>query len=114
MPNNFREGIYRAEFDTHSMQGIGLVVLRDGRVYGGDTLIYYVGTYSLSGNFITAQVKARPFKGMTSETIASVFGGDENGLELVGEIRGDPISLSGKSQNSLGNDIEIKLNFLHE
>ncbi|MEK1886986.1 MAG: GrlR family regulatory protein [Phyllobacterium sp.] len=114
MPNNFREGIYRAEFDTLTMQGIGLVVLRDGRVYGGDTLIYYVGTYSVSENVMTARVRAHPYKGAPSETIGSAFGHERNTLELEGKVNGDHVHLTARAKEAAGIGINIKLDFLHE
>lgn len=114
MDQQFREGIYRAEFNTPTMEGIGLVVMRDGRVYGGDTLIYYVGTYSISGNSITARVKAYPYKGTPGEGVESVFGRDKTTLELEGEIDGNDVVLGGRSKEASGIGIKIKLQFLHE
>ena len=114
MAKQFREGIYRAEFNTLTMEGIGLVVLRDGRVYGGDTLIYYVGTYSVSGNRVTARVKAFPYKGMPIEGVEPVFGRGKNALDMEGEIDGDDIVLGGRSKEASGTDIKIKLRFLHD
>ena len=110
----FREGIYRAEFDTLTMQGIGLVVLRDGRVYGGDTMIYYVGTYSINEDTISARVKANPFKGMQFEGVEPVFVRERNTLELEGKIGNGEIALTGRSKEASGIGIKIRLQFLHE
>ncbi len=114
MKTPFREGLYRAEFNTLTMQGIGLVVLIDGKIYGGDTIIYYVGTYSTDGDTLTARVEAGSYKETPVAEIESVLKRDRKVLELEGEIKGRSIELGGRSKEGSGIDIMIRLHFLHE
>ena len=40
-----RNGSYSAWFRTSLREGTGVVVLKDGKVTGGDTVLAYTGTY---------------------------------------------------------------------
>jgi hypothetical protein len=114
MANRFREGLYKAEFNTLKMEGIGLVVLFHGRIYGGDTMTYYVGTYTVEGDVVSAEVKAATYKGMPIAGIESVFGRDKNTIHLEGQIHGSQIELEARSKQASGIPITIKLQWLSE
>ncbi len=51
-----KDGLYNIEFATHLGSGAGVVVLRDGKIRGGDSSMYYVGDYSLDGDAVRASV----------------------------------------------------------
>src|SRR3569832_762146 len=70
-----RDGLYRADFRTRRGSGSGVVHAQDGKMWGGDAQMYYVGSYSMNGRRITAQVTATRH---TQRAIdASVFGLDK-------------------------------------
>ena len=49
-------GSYSAWFRTPLGEGTGIVVLRDGSVSGGDTVIAYSGSYRQDGNDFSADI----------------------------------------------------------
>jgi hypothetical protein len=93
-------GLYGVQFQTPRGGGYGVVILRDGELLGGDTMMYYRGTYKLDGDNFVGQVAtgvhARP-AGMTS-----VFGRDTVNLALRGTIRGDEATLTGTAAETPG------------
>jgi hypothetical protein len=50
-------GIYHADFISPLGSGSGTVYLENGVLRGGDAIIAYLGTYSLAGDALNAQVK---------------------------------------------------------
>jgi hypothetical protein len=107
-----REGLYKAEYETLNDIGHGLVVLRDGRVYGGDPMIYYVGTYNLDGDVLTARVKAEPYA-EPSHGFESIFGREKNTVKLEGTVgKDDSISLEGRSDQVSGIGLTVRLSWL--
>jgi hypothetical protein len=81
-------GLWTAEFGSNTgMIGSGVVVFRDGAIFGGDKTYYYVGTYRLDGRTIIATLKVSPF----IEGAVSVFRttGQEITIELVGSLTDD-------------------------
>ena len=59
-----QNGLYAAEFQTPLGKGYGVVMLLNGVLQGGDSMMYYQGSYTVDGNNFTAEVKtgahARP------------------------------------------------------
>jgi hypothetical protein len=49
-----KDGHYMAWFKTERGQGTGRVLLRDGKISGGDTVITYGGSYQVDGSRFTA------------------------------------------------------------
>jgi hypothetical protein len=48
-----RNGSYSAWFRTPQGEGTGVVVLNDGKMIGGDTVIAYTGSYVEEGDTFT-------------------------------------------------------------
>ncbi len=79
------EGYYMAWFKTKLGQGTGRVLLQDGLISGGDTVISDSGSYQVHGIHFTASLK-------TSRHAAgqpSVFGLDEVEIKLYGTAVGN-------------------------
>jgi hypothetical protein len=90
-----RDGLYRADFRTQRGSGSGVVHAQDGKMWGGDAQMYYVGSYTMIGRRITARVTASRH---TQRAIdASVFGLDKVTLMLDGTVHGDAVSCTGKA-----------------
>jgi hypothetical protein len=86
----------------------GVVVLLNGKVYGGDTSYSYQGTYRVDGTVLTASIRVMPF----NEFLKSIFSDfeetedeiklsgnyDEKGFVLKGALYGieDTITVEGK------------------
>lgn len=85
MPTISIEGLWTAEFgSTTGIFGGGVVVFEDGKLLGGDSWYYYVGTYSLNGNTLETRLRVVPY----IHGAQSVFGtvGRELVLNLVGSL----------------------------
>lgn len=60
-------GIYRVTFQVAGNQGKGILVVKDGWLYGGDTGFVYSGTFELQGNQIIAKARIQnDFPGVQS------------------------------------------------
>ncbi len=98
-------GKYSAWFRTPLGEGTGIVVLEDGNVSGGDTVIAYSGTYKQHGDEFTADIA---IKRHTAGQL-SVFGIDDVDVSLVGRSTGTVASCRGKSRQASGMEFEATL-----
>jgi len=56
------QGLWTIEFGSSTGRfGAGVVVFKEGRVMGGDSGYYYIGTYSLVGDEFSAKIDLVPF-----------------------------------------------------
>jgi len=90
----FREGLYKVEFSTQRGLGAGVAVLLDGKIRGGDSSMYYVGSYKLNGDAFNAEVAVKRH----APGLQSVFGIDEVTIQLSGRIAGDSGALEGRAK----------------
>lgn len=80
-------GLYKVRFETPRGNGTGVVVLQDGHLWGGDSSMYYTGTYTLdngtfSGTLVTNVHTIAPHK-------PSIFGRDIVHITLKGSFSRD-------------------------
>jgi len=101
------DGLYKVEFGTQLGAGTGVVHLRDGRVWGGDMSLYYVGTYTLDGDRFAAEV--RTDKHSTVPGLASVFGIDRVNIRLNGSVAGNSIRTNGTAAEAPGVSFQAHL-----
>jgi hypothetical protein len=73
-------GRYSVWFKTSSAGGTGIVVLTDGKISGGDTVISYNGHYEQDGDQFNATISTKRH----SPGQASVFGIDNVDITLFG------------------------------
>ena len=95
-----RPGLYKVEFTTQIGAGVGLVVLDNGRLRGGDVAIAYLGSYTEDGDNFTADVQT--LRHASSSGAASVFGDDDLKVRLEGVSSGNVINLEGSSPSAPG------------
>lgn len=97
---SMKDGLYSATFSTPKGNGTGVVVLQDGKLRGGDSMMAYVGTYSESDNQFSAQfevkVHSRP-PGMSS-----VFGRDHVHVSANGTSDGDTVQMNATAKEVPG------------
>ena len=87
-------GLYIADFKTPLDQSSGVVHFVDGKVYGGDSGMYYFGRYEVKGNKIKIDLTVRQHNPVSQ----SVFGDiEEFDLSLDGKTDSDPIVLNGRA-----------------
>ncbi|MHB8382989.1 MAG: hypothetical protein ACYDC3_11720 [Candidatus Binataceae bacterium] len=95
-----KDGLYRVHFETQLGAGSGVVVLQAGKLRGGDSRTFYVGTYSENGSQFAAQVVTD--KHSDTSGIFSVFGVDRAHITLTGTTSGDSTKMSGTATERPG------------
>jgi len=98
-------GSYSAWFRTPLGEGTGIVVLRDGSVSGGDTVIAYSGSYRQDGNDFSADIAIKRH----SPGQLSVFGIDNVDICLTGKSTGTVASCRGRSRQEPGMAFEATM-----
>ena len=98
-------GLWKATFQTPLGIGYGVVVLGDGKVRGGDSAMFYTGTYSVAGDDVTAQIISdRHSPGGTS-----VFGPSRVEINARGKLGAQSIELRGNSPQAPNMTATFKL-----
>jgi hypothetical protein len=105
-----REGLYKVQFQTQLGAGAGVAVARDGKMWGGDSGIFYTGTYKDEGGTITASVAID--RHTKHPGIASVFGVDRANITLTGKDTGSTITMTGKAAQAPGVSFQAILTHL--
>jgi hypothetical protein len=76
-------------------RGSGVLLLRDGRIHGGDAMLYYVGSYAVRDGVVKGEVLVRLHTRIPGVT--PLFGGVETSIGFSGKIEGDSATLSGSA-----------------
>jgi hypothetical protein len=100
-----RNGSYSAWFRTPQGEETGIVVLNDGKMTGGDTVISYAGSYVEEGDTFTASITTKRH----TEGQPSVFGIDEIDFTLTGKSTRTTASCSGTAKQAPGLTFEATL-----
>jgi hypothetical protein len=95
-------GKYSAWFRTPLGEGTGVVMLRDGKVTGSDTVMAYTGSYRQAGDDFTADISTTRH----SPGQLSVFGLDNIDLTLTGKSAGVTATCRGVSRQAPGMTFE--------
>jgi hypothetical protein len=87
------EALWSVEFVSNlKMFGAGVVVLETGRVFGGDSAYYYLGTCQVKNDIFKAEIKVIHYAGQAF----SIFGPlDKFNLKLSGKIQEPIMELRG-------------------
>lgn len=80
------EGLYKVKFRTGADEGSCICLFRSGRIAGGGSVMYYVGTYQFEGNRFTASLEAKRHAKKTKPS--PVLGLDEFRMTLEGLFSG--------------------------
>ena len=100
-----RNGSYSAWYRTSLREGAGVVVLKDGKLTGGDTVLAYTGTYLQDGDRFTASLTTQRH----SAGQPSVFGIDNVNLTLTGKSTSTTASCTGTAEQAPGLIFEATL-----
>jgi hypothetical protein len=104
-----REGLYSAHFRIGTGdEGNGVAFIKDGQVWGGDSVAYFVGTYSENNHAVEAHLTAnRHAAGQM------LFPVDRFEVATKGSVTGDTVTLAGSAVfGSMSSAVTIKLKFL--
>ena len=103
-----RNGLYKVHFTTRLGSGAGVIVLRDGRLYGGDSGMYYVGDYTLNGDRFTADVQTDRH----TANLSPVLGVDRARITLTGTYSNDSVEAEGSAHENPDVSFRANLQFL--
>ena len=105
------DGLYKVTFQTPIGTGYGVITLENGTLQGGDSSMYYVGTYVQNGNAFTAAVMAKTHTNVPG--MGSVFGVPEVAINLTGTSTDKTASVTGSSPQAPGLGFSATLERLH-
>ena len=97
-----QNGLYKVEFKTPLGIGAGVVFLRDGKVHGGDSAMFYVGQLSGADENLTAEVEGKYHT--TGTGVGNVFGPtiQHTHISLKGNGSGTAASFNGTAKEAPG------------
>jgi hypothetical protein len=107
-----QNGIYKVEFQTPLGAGAGVVILQSGKLSGGDSGMYYTGSYAETGDDFTAKVEGR--RHTNAPGFSSVFGVDHTHISLKGKSTGNSATMSGTAAEAPSIAFQAKLSKLPE
>ena len=85
------EGFWTAQFRGIQGFGSGVATFINGQVFGGDSGFMYIGTYTLQGNTVKANVHIKPHVAGA----ANVMGQSEFDLQFTGTLNGNTLNVTG-------------------
>jgi len=100
------EGFWIVQYEGMQGNGGGVVVFTKGKVFGGDTGYYYLGSYESKGNGLKAQIAVRNFIASVPSVVGIV--GDFE-LSIEGTVEGDVIKGTGRLVGVNKPGIAVKL-----
>ena len=103
-----KDGLYKVQFTTQLGSGAGVVVLRDGRLYGGDSGMHYVGDYTLNENHFAADVRTDRH----TSNLSSVLDVDRAHITLTGTYSNESVEAEGSARENPGVSFRANLQFL--
>jgi hypothetical protein len=93
-----KDGLYRVLFQTDIAAGSGVVVIDNGRIRGGDSVLFYVGSAAAVDGRIRGEIRTNRH---TPDLLSvSVFGMDRVHLFIDGPDGGDEISITGQAEEA--------------
>lgn len=70
--------------DGHEGRGSGVLVFHDGRIFGGDAMLYYVGSYSVKDLTVKGEVIVNQHTRVPGAN--PLFGGAETSIGFSGQF----------------------------
>ena len=90
-----KNGLYKVSIKTPLGHGNGVVVIKDGSIRGGDSMMYYTGTFQLAGNQFTANIHASKHSDVAG--MFSVLGLNDVNVKLQGTATDTSATLQGSA-----------------
>src|SRR5687767_2369427 len=104
---SIENGLYRVTFGTPYGSGFGVAHMVEGELHGGDSMMAYVGGYSVDGDRFTANIHA--FKHSTVPNIESTLGTENAQLSITGTVQGGSLTGQGTAPQAPGVTLQVKL-----
>ena len=108
-----KNGLYKVSFKTQLGEGAGVVVLDNGKIRGGDSRMFYTGTYNESASTFAGSVVTA--KHSDAAGAPSIFGLD-GGVHMCikGRSTDTSVEMTGMAREAPGVTFEAKLTLLSE
>jgi hypothetical protein len=106
-----KDGLYSVKFGTPLGEGAGVAYLADGKLYGGDSMMAYVGKFEQDGDKANAEV--RVFKHTDIPQMQPVLGTTSATLKISGTVSGETAKLSGSAPQAPGVQLSVTLSPIH-
>ena len=81
------DGFYSITFGTRLGEAAGVITLDEGRLQGGDAIMFYIGSYATEGDRIFGNVRIA--RHATLRDLTSVFGVEEADIDFSGLVAAD-------------------------
>lgn len=106
-------GLYSVVFSAPGgSAGVGLVVVDNGKIHGGDLTYLYRGTYQADGQSVNAKIHVSHYRGQLNSILGAISNFDlilsgkasDSGFTLSGQVEGYPqlaISIAAQRQADL-------------
>jgi len=91
-----QNGEYAAWFKTPRGEGTGILLLANGKITGGDSVLTYSGSYQVDEDRFTAVVSTKRH----AAGQPTLFGIDEVQIEVVGKSTGTTASCTGAAKQA--------------
>jgi T3SS negative regulator,GrlR len=88
-----QDGLYKVSFQTPIGQGVGVVVIADGSVKGGDSGMYYTGAFQEMNSQFTGILRVG--RHSAASAVGSVFGRDDIHIIVKGTSTDNSAALQG-------------------
>jgi hypothetical protein len=92
------QGFYKAEFETARKKAHGVVLLRDGRIHGGDSTFAYIGSYTQNGLSVSGNL--RGIRHAPDPERLSVFGIDPIEVNFDGVAKDGYVAIEGSARET--------------
>jgi hypothetical protein len=102
-----QNGLYCVTFGTPLGQGTGVAYLSDGQLHGGDSSMFYSGSYEQNGDSFEATVRIGTHTKYAD--IQSVFGVPEADIQLKGQSANTTATTTGSSPQAPGISFSARL-----
>ena len=99
------EGIWYAHFTSGDVNGIGVAVLHDGQIEGGDPAHTYAGSYQEEGSNLYVNVRVSSYAG---SSLPADLPHPIN-FFLRGSVNGDSAKVSGHPDNRPEAKVSVEL-----
>lgn len=105
---NSINGTWVVNFNTPLGGGAGVVVLNDGKLRGGDSMMIYYGSYNENANKLDVDLRFHAHTVVPG--MGSVFGIDQADIHLSGTVTGGMnAQLTGSSPQANGVTITVSM-----
>lgn len=108
-----KEGLYQIQFQTPLGRGSGVVYLRDGKLWGGDSDSYYIGSYREENGELIAHVAIDRHTANPGPS-TSVLGLDKAFIRLTGKAALGAIVATGIAEEAPDVPLEAALTFISD